>query len=183
MRRALLAILLFATALVAALPATTSARQQRAHVRTSAATPDPVIEWNQFLRNLQATAGNQPATVHPTYELAIMHAAIYDAVVSIDHSGVPYLTDVHAPRRASLEAAADAAAHDTLVRLYPALQPTIDQEYAGLLAQLPSGHRKAEGIRVGQTVAAEILARRANEGSSAPLVPFQPGSNPGDYQL
>ena len=174
MRRALLAILFFAATTFAALPATSSAKQ---------ATEDPVLEWNQFLLGIQATPGDQPATIHPTYELAIMHAAIYDAAVSIDRSGAPYLTDVHAPRRASVEAAADAAAHDTLVKLYPAVQQSIDQEYAGLLAQVPSGHRKAEGIRVGQQVAAQILAKRANDGSTAPLIPFRPGSNPGDYQL
>ena len=65
-----------------------------------------------------------------------MHAAIYDAVVSIDHSATPYLTNVHGPRTASLAAAADTAAHDTLVALYPSLQAPIDQEYAGT-----AGHR------------------------------------------
>jgi hypothetical protein len=66
---------------------------------------------------------------------------------------------------------------------YPSLRPSIDQEYAGLLAQLPSARHKAQGIRVGQAVAAQILTRRANDGSGAPLIPFQPGTGPGDYQL
>jgi hypothetical protein len=136
------------------------------------ATPDTVVQWNQFLLAVQATPGNQPATVHPTYELAIMHAAIYDAVVT-----------AHGPRSASLDAAADSAAHDTLVALYPSLAPAIDQESAALLAQVPSGRRKAQGIRVGRIVARQILASRANDGSSAPLIPFSPGSDPGDYQL
>src|SRR5690242_1904979 len=88
---------------VAALP---SARLARPHARATQAAPgsDAVIDWNRFLLGLQATPGNQPATVHPTYELAIMHAAIADAV---DRTGS--------------EAAADAAAHDTLVALYPNL--------------------------------------------------------------
>ena len=69
-------------------------------VRSAQATQaaDPVITWNRFLLGVQATPGNQPATVQPTYELAVMHAAIYDAVVSIDHSGAPYLA--HVPGRA-----------------------------------------------------------------------------------
>jgi PAP2 superfamily len=186
MRRAFLAMLLSAAgvfSITAALPASSTAKPVRPHVRASNSTPNPAVEWNQFLLGVQGTAGNQPATVHPTYELAIMHAAIYDAVVSIDHSAAPYLTNVHGPRRASLDAAADTAARDTLVKLYPALQTSIDQEYASLLAQVPSGRDKAQGIRVGETVAAQILARRANDGSNAPLIPFQPGMNPGDYQL
>ena len=144
---------------------------------------DPVITWNQFLLNIEATPGDQPPTVHQTYDLAVMHAAIYDAIVSIDRSGRPYLTDVHGPRSASVPAAADAAAHDVLVALYPNLTASIDNEYAARLAQIaPSRHRE-QGVDVGQTVAAEILAARANDGSGAPLLPFTPSSNPGDYQL
>src|SRR3954451_25152116 len=37
---------------------------------------DPVLDWNQFVLGIQATPGDQPATVHPTYELALTHAAI-----------------------------------------------------------------------------------------------------------
>src|SRR3954470_15410360 len=72
---------------------------------------NPVVEWNRFLLGIQATPGDQPATVHATYDLAVMHAAIYDAVASIDRSARAYVLRVHAPRRASLRAAVDAAAH------------------------------------------------------------------------
>jgi hypothetical protein len=144
---------------------------------------DPVIVWNRFLLAAQATPGAQPATVHPTYELAIMHAAISDAVVSIDRSAAPYLARVPAPSAASIPAAADAAAHDTLVRLYPSLRPSIEQQYAETLAAVPAGPRKSLGIRVGQLVAEQILRARANDGSGAAPLPFQPGTNPGDYQL
>jgi PAP2 superfamily len=184
-KRAVVA-LLYAAALLgmsAALPATSRAAPVATPVQASTPAPDPVVQWNQFLLGIQAAPGNQPATVHPTYELAIMHAAIYDAVVSIDHSATPYLTTARGPRSASLAAAADAAAHDTLVKLYPSLQPAIDQEYASLLAQVPSGRHQSQGIRIGETVAGQILAQRAKDGSSAPLIPFQPGGNPGDYQL
>src|SRR5205823_1228572 len=83
-------------ALVAALPAASTAAPDSRTARHArpAASPDPVVAWNRFLLDLQATPGAQPATVHPTYELAIMHAAIYDAVVAIDHRAQPYLTRV-----------------------------------------------------------------------------------------
>ena len=67
------------------------------------------MQWNQLLLNLQATPGAQPATTHPTYELAIMHAAIYDAVVSIHHSAPPY---------PGAHATVSAAAAAVLARLY-----------------------------------------------------------------
>jgi membrane-associated phospholipid phosphatase len=168
-----------------ALPAVSNATATAgpSHTPRTVGTGDPVIQWNRILLGIQATPGDQPATVHPTYELAIVHAAMYDAVVSIDHSAKPYLIRVKARRKASRPAAADAAARDTLVKLYPSLQPVIDQSYSAMLAQIPAGARKSQGIRVGQTVARELLARRANDGSTAPFASFTPGTKPGNYQL
>src|SRR5689334_10598987 len=99
----------------------------------------PVVEWNRFLLDLQATPGSQPTTLHHSYDLAIMHAAIYDAVVAIDRSAPPYLLRIPAPRSASAAAAADTAAHDTLAALYPSQKPAIDREYADALNQLAGG--------------------------------------------
>ena len=63
-------------AALASVPTTSDAAP---HARTTQTTVDPVIGWNRFLLGLQAGPGQQPATVQPTYELAVMHAAIYDA--------------------------------------------------------------------------------------------------------
>jgi hypothetical protein len=130
---------------------------------------DPVIAWNRFVLDLQATPGVQPATVHPTYELAIVHAAIDDAAVDARHV---------APA-----AAADAAAHETLTALYPAQRTAIDAQYATLVAQLPAGARTAVGVRIGQRAAQRVLASRAGDGADATPDPFVPGTRPGDYQL
>jgi hypothetical protein len=175
MRRTLSATAVACAALLAA-PAAS-----RADKHTQPA--DPVIAWNHFLLGLQATPAAQPATVHATYELAIMHAAIYDAVVAIDHSAAPYRIRVRAPRGASLPAAVDAAAHGTLTRLYPSLKASIDQQYATLLDQVPRGGPKLEGVTVGQLAASQLLEQRAGDGSAAQPLPFQPGTAPGDYQL
>jgi PAP2 superfamily protein len=162
-KRASLTAALLCTLLLASSPAA-FARPQTAR---------PVIDWNRFVLTLQATPGVQPATVHPTYELAIVHAAIHDAVVSADRR----------PRAASPEAAADAAAHDTLVKLYPAQQAAIDQQYATELASTPGGLRRLAGVAVGKDSARSILRERAGDGSQAAPLPFTPGTNPGDYQL
>src|SRR3954465_7348596 len=94
----------------------------------AAAPADPVVEWNRFALDLQAMPGVQPATVHPTYELAVMHAAIADAVAGIDRSAPPALIRARGPRGASLPAAVDASAHDALAALYPSSRPAIDAE-------------------------------------------------------
>src|SRR5580765_3047061 len=90
------------------------------HARNAPAYGQPVIDWNQVLLSIVNTPGAQPANIQPTRNFAILHAAIYDAVNSIDRTGQPYLIDIHAARHASDVAAADAAAHTALVGLYPA---------------------------------------------------------------
>ena len=184
-RRALTLSALGCLALTLALPAVSSAvpAARTAQAPQPAASVDPVIDWNRFLLDLQTTPGDQPATVHPTYELAMLHAAINDAAVTINHSGRRYLTRVHAMTDGSPSAAADAAAHDTLVALYPTLGASIDQHYASLLGQVPAGRRNVNGVRIGRLAAAQLLRRRADDGSSASPIPFQPGTSPGDYQL
>src|SRR3954447_20539498 len=132
---------------------------------------NPVVDWNRFLLGIQATPGDQSSTIHPTYDLAVMHAAIYDAVVSIDRSAQPYLTHVHGPRRASLDAATDAAARGTLDALYPALVPAIDTEYDAQLAEVPASQHKTQGVAVGEAVADELLRARTDDGSTAALLP------------
>jgi len=140
-----------------------------------------VVQWNQTLLVIVRTPGAQPATIHPTRSFAIMHAAIYDAVNAIDGTHQPYLVRLGASHFASQEAAAAAAAHEVLVRLYPSFQSTLDAQLQKALAQLPS-RGKADGISIGNTVADRILALRSNDGSNAQPIPYVFGNAPGDYQ-
>src|SRR6266853_3553912 len=148
----------------------------------SAARPvNPVVQWNQTLLVIVRTPGTQPATIHPTRSFAIMHAAIYDAVNAIDGTHQPYLVRLGGSHFASQEAAAAAAAHEVLVKLYPSFQATLDAQLQQALAQLPS-RGKADGISIGNTVADRILALRSNDGSNAQPSPYVFGNAPGDYQ-
>ena len=144
---------------------------------------NPVVQWNKTLLVIVRTPGAQPATVHPTRSFAIMHAAIYDAVNAINRSHKPYLIRLaNVPRFVSQDAAAASAAHEVLVALYPSFKILLDDQLLQSLASIQEGGDKAEGIRIGKTVADQILTLRSNDGSSAPLVPFVFGSVPGDYQ-
>jgi membrane-associated phospholipid phosphatase len=142
-----------------------------------------VVQWNRALLVIVRTAGAQPPTIHPTRSFAIMHAAIYDAVNAIDKTHKPYLVRLTGVSRfASEDAAADSAAHAVLVALYPNFQASLDAQLQQLLAQIPEGANKAEGITIGQTVATQILALRSNDGSANAPIPFVFGNAPGDYQ-
>jgi PAP2 superfamily len=144
---------------------------------------DPVVQWNRELLQIVRTPGAQPATVHSTHSFAILHAAIYDAVNAIDRTHAPYLVRVRgASRAASKQAAAASAAHDVLLALYPSFSAQIDALLAQSLALVPDREQKIKGIRIGQDVAARVLALRANDGSAASPIPYVFGNLPGDYQ-
>jgi hypothetical protein len=128
-----------------------------------------VVQWNRTLLVIVRTPGAQPATIHPTRSFAIMHVAIYDAVNAIDGTHRPYLVRLSASHLASQEAAATAA-HEVLVNLYPNFQATLEAQLQQALAQIPNGG-KADGIRIGQTVADRILALNiGGSGGSGSLV-------------
>ena len=145
--------------------------------------PDQVIQWNQSLLQVLGTAGAQPATVHPTRSLAIVQIAVYDAVNAIDRSHRSYLQRIPAPRSASPGAAAAAAAHDAMLALFPSQKSVIDAKLADSLSQLGSGWRVQQGLEVGEQAAKQILAARADDGSTATPPVFTPGSGAGEYQL
>src|SRR6201981_34858 len=152
--------------------------------QNSAQPVNAVIEGNRTLLAIVRTPGAQPATIHSTRNFAILHAAIYDAVNSIEPKFSPYFArfpDV--PRSASKIAAADKAAHDVLVSLYPAFQASLDTELEQDLAPLPDNERKAQGIVVGLAVASQLLAARSADGANVTPPPYVPATQPGDYQL
>src|SRR6478735_5018769 len=143
-----------------------------------------VIEWNRTLLTIVRTPGAQPASIHSTRNFAILHAAVYDAVNNIHPKFSPYLVRLpDVPRSASQIAAADQAAHDVLVFLYPAFQVSLDTELQQDLALLPDNERKAQGIAVGQAVAGQLLTARSADGANVTPPPYIPGTQPGDYQL
>ncbi len=169
--------LLFAGTTVAALTAANLAPA----VAQAAQPVSQVVQWNRTLLVIVRTPGAQPATIHATRSFAIMHSAIYDAVNAIDGTHKPYPVGLRASHFASQEAAAAAAAHEVLVKLYPNFQATLDAQLRQALAQLPNAGQ-ADGVRIGNTVADRLLAWRTNDGSNAQPLPYIFGTAPGDYQ-
>ena len=135
---------------------------------------DAVVDWNAIAA--QGMAGPNP--LPHTRQFAILHVAMYDAVISVTRDHAPYGFAVEAPAGASPEAAAIAAAHAVLVALQPANATTLDLHYVNALASIRDGQSKNDGIAVGQQVAAMILAARAADGFSAPVPAIDDGTAP-----
>jgi len=181
--------LLVAVAVIAVAAGGIVAYQSLTGGGSAAAASDPsrasgtiVVDWNRQLVRIVNTPGAQPATVHPTRSFAILQAAVYDAVVSITHEDAPYLFSVQAPPGARADAAAAEAGRDTLVALYPAQRPALDQQLAAELSAIPDGAAKQAGIRTGALAARLMLAVRSDDGAGAPLPPVPSPTKPGDYR-
>jgi hypothetical protein len=137
---------------------------------------DVVTDWNNAA--LDAIRAGRTAPPIASRSLAILHAAIYDAVNGIVRTHEPYLVPSSGPASASRQAAASAAAHATLINLFPTSASNFDALHAAILATISNSPQKTAGITWGEFVASQILAARANDGSTAIVQP-PGGSGPG----
>jgi len=115
-------------------------------VASTAACADVVTDWNQTA--LRA----MPPPVQAR-AMAMVHAAVYDAVTAIDRRHAVYTVPVTASASASMESAAATAAHDALTGLLPLQQATLDAALKASLAQVPDGQAKSDGMRIGSEAA------------------------------
>ncbi len=145
-----------------------------------------VLRWNDLALDaarLDHAIGGPAHHFGPTKTsraLAIVHAAIYDAVNSIDRSYTRFQFQVAASAGASIPAAVAQAGRDTLAALYPSFTATFDAALAQDLAALPAGPAQA-GATVGHQIATQVLTFRANDHSSDPM-PYAPTNLPGRWQ-
>jgi hypothetical protein len=141
----------------------------------------------------------QPPPLAPIH-LAMVHGAVYDAVIAIVGGYEPYLYDPSStPAGASKAAAAATAARDVLAAIieqspFPAADAAniranarirLDALYASSLAEVPDGQAKLDGIAVGQNAAAAMLADRARDGGDGRFgtpATFEEGQLPGQWR-
>lgn len=136
--------------------------------------------------------GEQLGPGRSSRAMAIIHLAMYDAVVALsdrEHtsfSGIAATSD--AARSDTTRAVAIAqAAHDTLAVLFPSQSAKFDQLLAEDLTRLRATDRAAAaGIDLGRRVAAAVLAARADDGSNHAEprigVDFFPSTRPGKWR-
>jgi hypothetical protein len=113
-------------------------------------------------------------------ELAMVHVAMFDAVNSIERRYRPYLVQLTAQKTTSQEAAAAAAAATVLIGLHPEAAEELKAALATYLAAIADGEAKADGIKLGEAVAAKVLQVRANDGANAADA-YRPKTKPGVY--
>ena len=150
--------------------------------------PNAVSTWNEIASrtvNVPAAATGTPEEQRPnsSADLATVHVAIYDAVMAIVGTHQPYAVIASsAAADASQEAAVGSAAYRVLLGLFPARTAQYQAAYDGFIAAIADGPAKTNGITIGAEVAAGILTLRANDGRSAVVAPYVPGTGPGQFR-
>ena len=138
----------------------------------SATASDPVMEWNQIALAATVTAGQ--GAVPQTRSMAIAQVAMHDAVNAITRQYQTYLTHGTPPVGADAEAAAIAAAHTALARLFASnasIVATLNAARAASLAARNFSESDA-GVAFGDGVGAAIFAHRANDGAAQANFPY-----------
>lgn len=126
-------------------------------VWTAPARADAVTDWNEIA--VVAVTAGRPGPVG-VVDLALVQAAVHDAVQALEHRFEPYYSEVPGAK-GSRSAAVAAAAHWLLAAMYPSQAGTLDTTYFNYLAD--KGLAGDAGLAVGEAVAAEILPlRRVN---------------------
>jgi hypothetical protein len=164
---------------------------------SGAARADAITDWNANAAAAAVAACIVPSgnPLHESRLYAMVHLAAHDAVNAIQRRSRPYAYDAVAPAGTSPEAAVAAAARDVLVSqiaiagVPPECVGTgtarAEADYASALGAIADGPAKAQGIALGKAAAAAVIARRANDGSTAPLVDpnFAQGTAPGQWRF
>lgn len=142
-----------------------------------------ITDWDEKAIAAVAPLASVPSpyTPYAAYRMmGIVHVAMFDAVNSIDRRHRPYLVQLPVDPAASKEAAAAAAAAAVLATIDAKTAGEMKTVLADYLTSIPDGAVKAEGVKLGEAVAAKVMAARANDGADAPD-DYRPRTTPGAY--
>jgi len=142
------------------------------------ASADAIADWNEKV--LAHVLGRNLPPPPAERIMAMVHLAMFDAVNSIERRYRPYLVQLPASAGASREAAAASAASAIIAGTDPLAQGEMKATLAGYLASISDTSDKAEGIKLGEAVAAKILQARAEDGARAPDT-YRPRTAAGVY--
>lgn len=152
------------------------------------AVANEVLQWNET--TMQAIAASGQNNVVSTRTLAMVQAAVHDAVNAITRRYDAYYFDGPGDAAASPDAAVAAAAHTVLMGVVgnygtPAQKGAtfalVDQAYAASMARVADGPARNKGVAVGRAAGAAILTLRKDDGAFRDA-PYTPGVGPGRWR-
>lgn len=140
---------------------------------------DVVQQWNTELLSAVRTQATPPPKA--ARNLAMAHAAMFDAVNAITGTHNAYRFTAAGGAGASQEAAAAAAAHRVATQVFPGLNAAFDARLNAQLAAIPDSPSKSAGIAIGHSIADQMVSWRSTDGSGA-SVTYTPSNDPGRWR-
>ena len=169
-------------------PAVSTVISLWALILAPSAVANEVLQWNETTMHAIAASGQN--NVVSTRTLAMVQAAVHDAVNAIDRRYDAYYFDGPGDPAASPDAAVAAAAHTVLMGVVgnygtPAQKGAtfalVDQAYAASMARVADGPARNKGVAVGRAAGAAILTLRKDDGAFRDA-PYTPGVGPGRWR-
>jgi hypothetical protein len=148
---------------------------------TRAQADDIVLQWNATMREAMQLDSTMANPGWSSRAMAMVDGAIYDSFMAIDRTHQPFLVDTVAPPDTSRDAAATQAAYLILNATYPGQANLFATERTNILATIPDSPSKTAGISLGELVANQYLAARANDGAAS-SVQYLPKPDPGHWR-
>ncbi|HEY6922399.1 MAG TPA: vanadium-dependent haloperoxidase, partial [Steroidobacteraceae bacterium] len=148
---------------------------------------DVVEDWIDIAASQEQPTGSPTREdAERTWSIAdesneIVAVSMFQAVNTIEQHYTPYRETLRRPDgAASATAAAVAAAHAALVRLFPSNRERLDEAYALSLEGMPENEALQQGIAVGEHAAAQVIDWRIKEKPTA-AVPYRPLASAGRW--
>jgi hypothetical protein len=139
-----------------------------------------ITDWDEKAVAVVAPSLGVPSPYPAQRMMGMVHAAMFDAVNSIERRYRPYLVQLPADPTTSKEAAAAAAAAAVLATIDPTTASGMKVTITTYLASIPDGSAKSDGVKLGEAVAAKVLEARAKDGADA-SDDYRPRTTPGVY--
>ena len=146
------------------------------------------LRWNETTAKAAIAGGQNP--IQQTRTVAMVQAAVHDALNAIKPRYAAYYFEDPAAAGAMPEAAVAVASQTVLVAVIPSFgappQRTealalVEEAYRAALAGLPDGQAKQDGIAAGRAAAEAMLALRKDDGATR-SAPYTPASGPGRWR-
>jgi hypothetical protein len=154
----------------------------------SPAVANDVVLWNETAAKAIAANGQSP--IVSTRTMAMVQAAVHDALNAINRRYDAYYFEGPADPASSPEAAIAAAAHTVLVGIVSAsgspaqrsgALALVEEAYGASLARVTNGAARNKGVAVGRAAGSAMLTLRKDDGATRDA-PYTPGVGAGKWR-
>jgi len=152
------------------------------------AVANDVLKWNETTVKAAIAGGQNP--IQQTRTVAMVQAAVHDALNAIKPRYAAYYFEGPAAAGATPEAAVAAASRTVLAAVIPSFGAPpqraealalVEEAYRAALSTIPDGPAKQDGIAAGQAAGEAMLALRKDDGATR-SAPYTPASGPGRWR-